>query len=138
MKKIRYVFVGILFLFLQGNLSAQNCQIQRILINYIEMDIDYPFAIDSILFDSMDYRSISIDDSVNLSLFQDCLNTLVQADRRYKRLDIRRIIWVIYYDYSKTKLYADNFHFLYKGTLYKYEGTLWNIVEKAINDEGCP
>ena len=129
------VFIGMIFLILPINMDAQSLQIQKIIVNFIDMEVDYPFSIDSIMFESMDYQNICIIDTDKLALFQDCLNALVQAEPEYKRLDIRREILVIYSNCNKIKLYADNFHLLFNGTVYNYEGTLRRIIENAVTDE---
>lgn len=133
MKKSRIVFFGVLSLLLPGKMIAQNYQIQKIIINFVDMDVSYPFSIDSITFRTLDYRSTCIDDHECLIMFQDCLDKITQDKPEYKHLDIRRELTVIYSDCNIVKLYVDNFHFLYNGTIYLYDGVMRKIIEDKIN-----
>lgn len=133
MKKNRIVFLGMFSLFLPVKMIAQNYQIQKIIINFIDMEVSYPFSIDSVTFRTLDYQSTCIDDPECLMMFQDCLGKITQAKPEYKHLDIRRELTVTYSDCNMVKIYVDNFHFLYNGTIYLYDGVMRKIIEDKID-----
>ena len=133
----KYIILGLkivlcLTILRSTELHAQEYSVREILITHIDMDVDFPFSIDSAMFESLDNDSIRISDIGKLSLFQHGLDELVPADSMYSNIDIRRKITLIYSDGNKEILYADYFHICYRGKIYLYQGVIRYIIEKTI------
>lgn len=134
-KSIINILVGIVCTFFSIIVVSQNDSIKSFVINYIDINDLYPIRIDSVMFESMNYRRCEyILENDCLILFQNSLNELRSAEPEIKKIDIRRKIEISYYSGKIVELYIDRFHILYNGSIFIYEGELRNMIETIITN----